>query len=113
MSEPTDISPETAHAWVAEGEALLIDVREADEVASVRLADAVHMPMSAFDPARIPADTGKKVIFVCARGLRSEQVRQYVLSQGILSDAYNLAGGLAAWSRAGLPLEKEALSSPA
>ena len=113
MHQPADISPETAHRWVTDGEAILIDVREADEVASARLPKAVHVPMSAFDPSCIPLDSGKKIIFVCARGLRSEQVRQYVLSQGILNDAYNLAGGLMAWSQAGLPLETGSLSSPA
>ncbi len=105
MPHLTEIPPETLHRWVADGEAVLVDVREANELASARLAEAVHVPMSAFDPTRIPVDTGKKVVFVCALGLRSEQVRQYVVSQGILDEAYNLAGGLKAWSEAGFPLE--------
>ena len=107
----TEISPETVHRWIGDGEAVLVDVREADELASARLADAVHVPMSAFDPQRIPVDTGKKIVFICARGARSEQVRKYVVAQGILSDAYNLAGGLMAWAEAGLPLETGPLSS--
>ena len=105
MPHLTEIPPETLHRWVADGEAVLVDVREANELAQARLAEAVHVPMSAFDPTRIPVDTGKKVVFVCAVGLRSEQVRQYVVSQGILDEAYNLAGGLKAWSEAGFPLE--------
>ena len=107
----TDISPETAHRWIGDGEALLVDVREANELAQARLANAVHVPMSAFDPQRIPVDTGKKVVFICARGARSEQVRQYVVAQGILDEAYNMAGGLMAWAEAGLPLETGPLSS--
>jgi len=67
--------------------------------------------MSAFDPELIPVDTGKKVVFICAQGARSEQVRQYVVAQGILTEAYNLAGGLIAWAEAGLPLETGPLSS--
>ena len=107
MPESTEISPETVHRWVGDGEALLVDVREANELAQARLEDAVHVPMSAFDPERIPSGTGKKVVFICARGARSEQVRQYVVSQGILAEAYNMAGGLIAWAQAGLPLETE------
>ncbi len=61
--------------------------------------------MSAFDPELIPVDTGKKVVFICARGARSEKVGRYVVDQGILTEAYNLAGGLIAWAKAGLPLE--------
>ena len=61
--------------------------------------------MSAFDPDLIPSDAGKKVVFVCAHGHRSEQVGMYMVSQRILTEAYNMAGGLAAWAQAGLPLE--------
>lgn len=111
MPVSTEISPETVHRWIGDGEAVLVDVREADELAQSRLAEAVHVPMSAFDPQRIPVDTGKKIVFICARGARSEQVRKYVVAQGILSDAYNLAGGLMAWAEAGLPLETGPLSS--
>ena len=112
MAEPTEIPPETVHRWACDGEAVLIDVREANELESARLADAVHVPMSTFDVARIPTESGKKIVFVCAVGMRSEQVRQYVLAQGILSDAYNLSGGLNAWVEAGLPLETGPLSAP-
>ena len=112
MPHLTEIPPETLHRWIGDGEAVLVDVREANEVASARLAEAVHVPMSAFDADRIPSGTGKKVVFVCARGARSEQVRQYVVAQGILSEAYNLAGGLMAWAEAGLPLETGPLPSP-
>ena len=109
MPENTEIPPETVHRWIGDGEALLVDVREADELAQARLEEAVHVPISAFDPQCIPVDTGKKVVFICARGARSEQVRQYVVAQGILAEAYNMAGGLIAWAEAGLPLETDPL----
>ena len=100
-----EIAAKTAHQWVCDGEALLVDVRESEELAQARLDGAVHMPMSAFDSALIPTDTGKKVVFVCAHGLRSEQMGKYVVAEGILAEAYNMVGGLAAWAEAGLPLE--------
>ena len=101
----TEISPQTVHQWVSDGEALLVDVREAEELAQARLDGAVHVPMSSFDPALIPTDTGKKVVFICALGQRSEQIGMYVVAEGILAEAYNMAGGLEAWAEAGLPLE--------
>ncbi len=113
MPEFTEIPPATVHRWIGDGEAVLVDVREADELAQARLKEAVHVPMSAFDPELIPVDTGKKVVFICAQGARSEQVGQYVVAQGILTEAYNLAGGLIAWAEAGLPLETGPLSSRA
>ncbi len=107
----TEVPPATVHRWIGDGEAVLVDVREADELAQARLEEAVHVPMSAFDPELIPVDTGKKVVFICAQGARSEQAGQYVVAQGILTEAYNLAGGLMAWAEAGLPLERGPLSS--
>jgi rhodanese-related sulfurtransferase len=111
MPEFTEIQPETVHSWIGDKEVLLVDVREAEELAQARLEKAVHVPMSAFDPQLIPVDTGKKVVFFCAHGLRSEQVGQYVVNEGILTEAYNMAGGLAAWTEAGLPVETGFLSS--
>ena len=105
MPEFSEIAPGTVHRWIGDGEAVLVDVREADELTRARLEEAVHVPMSAFDPELIPVDTGKKVVFICARGARSEQVGRYVVAQGILPEAYNMAGGLIAWAAAGLPLE--------
>ena len=106
------LHPIQLYRWIGDGEALLVDVREANELAQTRLEDAVHVPMSAFDPELIPVDTGKKVVFICARGARSEQVGKYVVAQGILTEAYNLAGGLIAWAEAGLPLETGPISAP-
>ena len=101
----TEIPPATVYRWIGADEAVLVDVRETKELAQAHLEDAVHVPMSAFDPELIPVDTGKRVVFICARGARSEKVGRYVVAQGILTEAYNLAGGLIAWAEAGLPLE--------
>ncbi len=108
MSGFTEVPPETVNQWLGDGEALLVDVREAEELAQARLGDSLHVPMSAFDPGRIPTDSGKKVVFICAQGLRSEQVGQYMVAQGLLAEAYNLASGLNAWAEAGLPLDSGA-----
>ena len=105
MTGFSEVPPETAHRWVSDGDAVLVDVREAPELAEARLDGAVHVPMSAFDPDLIPTDTGKKVIFVCAHGQRSERVGQHVVAKGILAEAFNMTGGLAAWAEAGLPVE--------
>ncbi len=111
MPKFIEIPPETVHRWIGDGEAVLVDVREEDELAQARLEEAVHVPMSAFDLELIPVDTGKKVVFICAQGTRSGQVGQYVVAQGILTEAYNMAGGLMAWAEAGLPLETGPLTS--
>ena len=105
MSRITEIDPTTAQQWAANGDAVLIDVREHNELAESSVNGAIHVPMSAFDPSLIPIDSGKKIIFLCAHGIRSVQVTQYLIAHGILNEAYNLTGGLAAWMNSGLPVE--------
>lgn len=105
MPGMSEVAPDIVYQWLQAGEAVIIDVREANELAEARMSDFIHVPMSAFDPAQIPTDGGKKVVFVCARGQRSEQVGHYMVGNGILAEAYNMSGGLIAWHQAGLPLE--------
>ncbi len=105
MALLTEVDPATARQWAADGNAVLVDVREHQELAQARVDGAVHVPLSAFDPAQLPTGNGKKIVILCAHGNRSQQVGQYLVDQGILPEAYNLTGGLAAWIQAGLPLD--------
>ena len=105
MAQLTEVDPATARKWAAEGEAVLVDVREHQELAQARVDGAVHVPLSAFDPAQLPTESGKKIVILCAHGNRSQQVGQYLVDQGILAEAYSPTGGLAAWMEAGLPLD--------
>lgn len=108
MPQISEVDPVTAHQWFNDGEAILIDVREDQELAQARIDGAVHVPLSAFDPGQLPPETGKKFVFVCAHGNRSMQVSQYLTDQGLLEEAFNLTGGIAAWMEAGLPLQTSA-----
>lgn len=108
MPRISDVDPATAHQWSTDGEAVLVDVREHNELAVARIDDAVHVPMSAFDPAQLPTANGKKIVILCAHGNRSQQVSRYLVDQGLLKEAFNLTGGIAAWMQAGLPLQNNA-----
>ncbi len=68
MPEITEIPPETVHRWIGDGEAVLVDVREADELVQARLKEAVHVPMSAFDPDSYPLIRGRKSSLSAPRG---------------------------------------------
>ena len=103
MTEPIEVDPLTAHGWLERGEADLIDVRESQELASFAIAGTTHNPMSRFDCDAIPKDSVRKLVFVCAHGVRSLQVARYLLAQNSIAQAYNMTGGVAAWTNAGLP----------
>lgn len=103
--EVQEIDAATAKAWVDAGEAVLLDVREHQELEQARINGAVHNAMSTFDFENVPKDSGKKVIVMCAHGMRSLQVADYLLSQGMLDEAYSMTGGIVAWAQAGFPYE--------
>ncbi len=99
-----DLTPQDVARGLVEGSILLVDVREDRETAIERIADAVIVPMSAFDPAKIPDPDGRRVVFYCASGNRSVKAAQIAQAGGFVYDSH-LAGGIKAWKALGLPTE--------
>ena len=97
MTGETD--PAGARA-MASGGALLLDVREDHEWAAGHAPEARHMPLSRLDPSLLPA--GVPVAAVCRSGGRSGVAAQHLAAAGIT--VTNVAGGMLAWSAAGLPV---------
>ncbi|GAA0770005.1 rhodanese-like domain-containing protein [Actinomadura yumaensis] len=100
-----EIGPAELKALLDQGEALVIDVREPGEFAAEHIAGAVNLPLSSFDPARLPAADGKTVILQCAGGKRSGMALDRCAEAQATIDTH-LAGGLGAWKSAGLPVER-------
>lgn len=76
---------------------LLLDVREASEVAHGHAAGSFLLPMNQV-PQRVdelPAQ-GVTLVVVCAAGARSYGVAHWLREQGF-ADAWSLAGGVGAW----------------
>lgn len=105
MAEVQEIDVQTAKSWVDNGEAVLLDVRELPELQQAAIAGAVHNPMSSFDFDNVPKESGKKLVVFCAHGMRSFQVADYLLRQGMVDEAYSMEGGIVAWAGQGLPVE--------
>jgi rhodanese-related sulfurtransferase len=105
MESPTtktmqDVEATTLKVWLERGEALLIDVREPPEYAAEHIPEARLLPLSTFDPARVPREAGKKVVLHCVMGMRSGQAGQKLLDAGFTT-VYNFRGGVQAWKDAG------------
>ncbi len=98
-----EVDAPTLKAWLDRGEALLIDVREADEYAREHILGSQLVPLSGFDRADFPAAAGRKVVFHCASGNRTTLNAQAILTTGF-DDLYHLEGGLAGWKAAGYPV---------
>jgi rhodanese-related sulfurtransferase len=84
---------------------LLLDVREDNEFAEVRVPGAVLVPTSAFmnRVGELPAD--RPLLVICHMGGRSAAVAGYLIRAG-RPDVVNVAGGMDAWERAGLPVRR-------
>jgi rhodanese-related sulfurtransferase len=85
------------------GKLLLIDVREPTEYASERIPGALLYPLSTFDPAALPDDESRRVVFHCGTGKRSLVAAERRLAAG-QPNAAHMGGGLAAWKASGLPV---------
>jgi rhodanese-related sulfurtransferase len=84
---------------------ILLDVREANEFAEVRAPGAMLVPTSAFmiRVGEIPTD--RPLLVVCHLGSRSAAVAGFLIRAG-RTDVVNVAGGMDAWERAGLPVRR-------
>ncbi|HEX5015355.1 MAG TPA: rhodanese-like domain-containing protein, partial [Candidatus Limnocylindrales bacterium] len=87
------------------GHPVLLDVREPAEFAAVRAPGAFLVPTSSFMNriADLPVD--RPLLVVCHTGSRSAAVTGY-LSRAGRTDVVNVAGGMDAWERAGLPVQR-------
>src|SRR5262249_42352975 len=73
---------------------------EPPEYAAEHIPEATLLPLSTFDPARVPQEAGKKVVLHCVMGMRSAQAGQKLLDAGFTT-VYNFRGGVQAWKDAG------------
>lgn len=90
-----------------EKNAVLIDVREPDEYRSLRIPGARLEPLSVLKHLPEDPDKDKPAIFFCRSGRRTEKAGP-VLSAREHAQTYIIDGGLMAWEKAGLPVEKSA-----
>jgi rhodanese-related sulfurtransferase len=100
-----DLSPEEVARGLADGDIVLVDVREPNEAAVERIPGSVLVPLSAFEPEEIPNPKGLAVVFFCRSGNRSVKASQIAQAAGLPYDAH-LAGGIIAWKSAGYPTEQ-------
>ncbi len=96
------VAPDQVQDLIDQRRAILLDVREPHEWHAGHAEPARHIPLSAL-PARL-ADLpgGRPVVTVCRSGMRSARAAALLARHG--HEVYNLAGGMTAWARAGLPV---------
>ncbi|RPE29417.1 rhodanese-like domain-containing protein [Kitasatospora cineracea] len=131
---PAQIDPTAAHRLAAAGEALLLDVREPEEHAGVHAPGSLLVPLGALGTfgtlgeggagdgegsareggtgggglgAVRAAAGGRLVLAVCRSGTRSQTATELLNAHGV--PTVNVAGGMRAWLRDGLPAHRNDL----
>jgi hydroxyacylglutathione hydrolase len=99
-----DLDPQ--EVWEKREQIAIIDVRRPDEFTGPmgHIPGARHIVLDTLPDhmEQIPKD--KPVIFVCALGGRSGRACEFVIEEGY-TNAFNMKGGMNAWTKQGLQSE--------
>ena len=95
---PLEISVEDAQRLLSlNTPPVLVDVREADELAICQIAGAVHIPLSQIPERWSDLSAHTSVLVICHHGGRSMRATQFLRSKGV-AGVSNIKGGIDAWA---------------
>jgi rhodanese-related sulfurtransferase len=100
------INPQDTFDCLKNNEAVLIDVRECEEVdiESIPMDNVLYHPMSTIMDHLTSISKEQNIILMCPGGVRSTKVANLLNIQGYPNVA-NLDGGFKLWKSLGLPFE--------
>lgn len=104
--------PAVAKLLAASEPPLVVDVRAPSEWSDKRIRGSLNVPLNRLSErlAELPRD--RRLVVHCAGGYRSS-IAVSLLQRGGFRDLVELAGGMAAWEGAGLPVERGAPAAEA
>jgi len=113
LGKAREVCPTLTRREAGEG-ALVVDVRERDEIARVAfdLPEVVVMPMSELERRHGELPRDRDLIMVCAVGERSLKATYFLMYHGHDRVA-NMEGGIAKWVRKGFPVRGDASAAVA
>ncbi len=100
------LSPQDVVDKINRENAVVVDVRLAQEFAQGHIANAINVPLSTLLEQKQKIDKAKPVIVVCNRGKSSQEAAIQLHKNGF-TQVSNLNGGLTAWREVGFPLVKQ------
>ena len=86
--------------------AFFVDVRDPDEFAEAHVRGSTNIPLADVETrvAEFPRD--RDVLLFCRSGRRSGLAQETLVDRFGYIDVSNVEGGILAWEKAGLPIEK-------
>jgi len=105
-----EICPTTTQGRVKDG-ALLVDVREKEEVAQLAydVPNIINIPLSEFEERFNEVPKDRKVIMVCKGGGRSLRAAGFLINHGY-SNVVNMEHGIIRWVQKGFPTKGDTYS---
>ena len=100
-----ELSPATAVDMINHNNAVVIDLRDPEAFRAGHIIDSIRVSADDFNQQRMEKYKKKPFILVCAKGLQATTLSSKLRTQGFV-DPMVLAGGIAAWQTASLPLVK-------
>ncbi len=98
------VSAAQVHQWLEAGQAVLVDVREPNEVAAEAIPGSISRPLSSFDVAALPpVPEGKNLVLHCRSGQRCGMAAMRLVQAGYTGEINRLEGGIMGWKMAGGP----------
>jgi rhodanese-related sulfurtransferase len=107
LSGVNQVGPGEATRMLNHDNAVIVDMREDKDYREGHIVNAVHTPASNSDAVqKLEKFRERPVIVYCRSGHSSAGFCSKLRKQGFAS-VYNLAGGVLAWQKAGLPLSRD------
>lgn len=100
------LKPDAVRQRLERRQAVLVDIREADEFARRHIRGALSRPLSSFEQAHLKVEAGTDVVFTCRTGMRTGANCDRLAAM-VDGTAYVLEGGVDAWAASGLPVEED------
>ncbi len=90
------ISVQQAQERLAQGDAVMVDIRDPNSFAAAHAAGAFHLTNVSLSTFMQQTDFSKPVLVMCYHGNSSKSAAQYLLTQGF-DQVYSIDGGFEAW----------------
>ncbi|MES1981587.1 MAG: rhodanese-like domain-containing protein [Pseudomonadota bacterium] len=102
-----DVNTVAALQLINHKNALVLDVRDTDEFNAGHILNAKQIPVLKLKEriGELERYREQPIVVVCRSGNRSATACTVMAARGF-KQTYNLSGGMMAWQKAGLPLEK-------
>ena len=99
-----EIEPAETRRRMEAHSAVVVDVRESQELLEGRIAGSRHIPLGSLRSHADELLAASEVIFVCRSGHRSAMATAALTLAGH-RNAHNMSGGMIAWKEQNLPIE--------